>query len=207
MKETGVIHNPHFYEYQRERAAQVQQEQPCQEYGGHSIIIAGTRYALEKGHPSLPLMHELEEILISYNHNRAVPIRYYDITPSDNLDLRLKFLKKELDETKLKELLQRRDKDYHKRRDYHGILSTYLTAQSDILRRAEKAIEPYSKCEKGESTLPIELVKPFIAESNTLREEFNLWLQKTAQYYNCVPPYIHSNYKIYKSANRVPDGK
>jgi hypothetical protein len=209
VKETGVIHNPHFYEYQRRReaqAAQAQAEVPtqlCVDYNARSRAIADACVYLNETDSRYPLMDELRTINTSYLHNREVALRYYDIQPPVNLDLRLKFLKKEFDETKFKDLLQRRDKDYNKRKDYHGVLSTYLSAQSDILKRAEDIVRTHP-IGRGKHALTVDMITPLVTEFHSLREEFNLWLLKTAEYYNCLAPHIHSDYKIYKSANQVP---
>lgn len=207
MKETGVIHNPHFYEYQRRRTeaqiqAQAQQQNACEGYDDNASAIADMYISMNEKDIRYPLIEELRTIDRSYHHNRQVALPHYNIEPPVNLDLRLKFLKKEVDETKLKDLLQRRDKDYNKRKDYHGVLSTYLAAQSDILKRADEMIKSHSK--SGKNPLTVDMITPFITEFSNLREEFNLWLLKTGEYYNCLAPHIHSNYQIYRSANQAP---
>lgn len=146
--ETGIIHNPHYYEFQRTNGSA--------RGGGRNLgdIPCGglpTNYEMNsKFNPtyynnrpqearqiveperSLQLFHRLTGHILEYE------LRYNyrnTDTPPDNRQLRVQYLMNEISEDQLKSTIQKREKAFEKRRDIANILRMFGDTSSDLLRQ------------------------------------------------------------------------
>lgn len=128
---TGVIHNPHFYEWQRQQnggvAPRVPGDVPC---GGLPWIntvraIMVTRKQEDNG---ITRCHRM------INHIREIEmIRYPDrMGVTNNSDLRVMFLMHIIDEETWKRNLKMRQKRAEKDREIHQILEMFHISATDI---------------------------------------------------------------------------
>jgi hypothetical protein len=137
QKETGAIHNPHFYEWQRRTN------------GGVAPRVAG-----DMACGGIPAYHELRQSLRSSGlgsdklnivldfHRLLVHIQHVDLpryhnafNALDNQDLRIDFLLKKITEEDLKVEVQRRERKREKERAVRRALEVLTQAGTDILRR------------------------------------------------------------------------
>jgi hypothetical protein len=192
--EKGIIHNPHFYEFQRQAALGGRQtanrnnaDIPC---GGVPDIAELVRFF----HPeraTFTQRHlfgwnrprpapESEENMVMDIHRCYVHVVNYDLIDyqyhaPDNMDLRVKYLLGEMDEDEWKHTLQIREKAIDKKRDITNILTMFRDTCGDLLRQMVlKELE----------------VSQFIRISTELANYFNNTMTSIHKRYNCVTPWI-----------------
>lgn len=142
--ETGMVHNPHFYEFQMRtgHTGRVAGDIPC---GGlPSLVELREYFGMEPYQDGAWRRREIvpEHIwyiwkihrLISHIDNYELAYNYV-AHPVDNADLRVKYLMNELDEPVFKKLIQRREKAYAKTHAMRDMLQMFVNAASDILRQ------------------------------------------------------------------------
>lgn len=121
---TGNIHNPHFFEARRAAGIQGRNvnDVPCGGMPYHSEFS-------EIGVDSMMFPRTLIPFVCYINgliQNRGEP---------DTMDLRVKYIKNEIDEQKFKKLIQQHDKSYHKQRELDDIYRMVSTTLSDMMRQ------------------------------------------------------------------------
>ena len=132
---SGVIHNPHYYEWQRSQnggvAPRVPGDIPC----GGLIDYRDLRYLLQSRElrsvsELLGLMHRLTR------HVERVELRTYTIVDvvEYNRFIRARFMMNEIDEKQWKQLIKNREKRYNKYREINQIFSTFVAVMSDLFR-------------------------------------------------------------------------
>jgi hypothetical protein len=136
--ETGVIHNPHFYEWQRQQnngvAPRVAGDIPCGGMPTSGALMTHLRRF--QGKPNYQSMYTtLTQLHRLTTHVQHVTIPHYRPAPTANPlelneELRVSYLIKEIDEEQLKSALQKREKKRNKDRAIYQVLEVYsLTAQ------------------------------------------------------------------------------
>lgn len=170
--ETGRIHNPHYYEYNRNQG-RVQREIgdiPCGGMPSHismqrkcDIFGIQSRYFLE---------------LIRWHAHIAGVVQYdYRIQFADNQDLRIKFMMNDITVDQFKFKIQAREKNNEKRTAIMNVLNTYQVVTAEIMQRV------YAASEASE----IECISK---EFNEIREYTNDLMSKISKRYQCVTPRI-----------------
>ena len=110
---TSGIHNPHYFDYLRKMNGGVippvpqEQQQGCGGLGGLDPIDAPWRLPPKLRNNERFMV--LFRMIAHHKHVTLVPLPRPDEL-QDNLDLRIKFLMKEIDEAHFKRLVQQRDK-------------------------------------------------------------------------------------------------
>lgn len=178
--ETGQIHNPHYYEYMRQRNGGVAPRNPGDIPCGGLIRDRTLRNSIVDS--SLTLQSELACTLTNFHriyvHIQAVELHKYVVNrTATNEDLRIKFLVNEIDEKHFKLELQKREKASEKKQEIHNILTMYQTVVMDILNRFISA-------------QPLEQFETAVQELDTIREYTNNSFIKISTLYNCVVPYL-----------------
>ena len=206
--ETGIIHNPHFYEFQR-RVGGGQQNRnlgdiPC----GGMPNVRELSYFLNPEQRSLPPNlyagrritnvanpeHEkLYNIHRAANHAHTYEIPMFRNGMADNSDLRVDYLMDVINEGTMKTQLQRREKAREKNRDISNVLQMFYDTTSDYFRQLVVNEVSVTECN---------------AVLDQLVEYFNTSMETIHKRYNCVTPYISENltmeHRTYKvSVNNV----
>lgn len=170
---TGVIHNPHYYEWLRKNGNVDRQvgDIPC---GG--LPPAGQFWR----------MHE--KIVIA--HRAAVHIEYIVIPQyrvnedlGRNRTLRINYMIDEITEDIFKSELQKREKAQEKKREISTIINTFLVVASDIFRRILDV--------KGKNET--EFIKELEAIRNFTNEAL---IENVSRVYKCVVPIIKDNWVV-----------
>ena len=126
LVETGRVHNPHFYEWQRQRNQNG--DIPREDEDG---CIVHLEQLANSCHPLIFKTYlEPYHALVS----EVVPLEVHMPHPPDNQDLRIKYLLNELSKTRLACLVQRRDKKYQKDMEVFQILDVLCTGAYKIFR-------------------------------------------------------------------------
>lgn len=173
--ETGIIHNPHFFEIQRKLNGGNIPRQPG------DVPCGGVPNAFDLSNHIRRIMAAknslMEQNIISvlrlYHHINIVTLPRYRINDEDVIyrDLRVKYMMNELDEENFKKKLQRAEKNLDKRRD---IVQVYNTFQSVAL---ETLINIWN-------TKDVQTIENEYANLVTLREYINECLTKISSRYN-----------------------
>ena len=150
LKETGIIHNPHFFEAQRagllagEGVARAPGDRLCGGIPSVNLIeiLVEKAYEGEKGHQlGEAFKHKLSQQVMTTvrgsAHFSAVivdPLRARLAAATDNEDLRVEFLLKLIGEKKLKSTLARRDKKRQQDQAVLHIMELFSTVLQEELR-------------------------------------------------------------------------
>jgi hypothetical protein len=133
--EKGVVHNPHYYEWQRSQnggvAPRVPGDDPCGDglvdvhvaMRSWSHLASATNLALSGFHQGF--LHVRFVIMPRYPQNRDA---------ADNDDIRRKYLKNEITQDKFKWLLHKREKSRMVKYEMRQIMDMFLTCGEEILR-------------------------------------------------------------------------
>ena len=175
--ETGVVHNPHYYQWQRDQnggvAPRVPGDNVC---GGLPIYQTVNRVILDRKE-NIPLWENMHRAV---NHIRHVVLPRYPATrqQADNSDLRVSFLMKDITEIQWLKQLQLRQKKSEKCQDVHQILDLLVNALTDIFTRYVSQ--------------PIDLAM----EADALRQYVNRELQKVKIKYANRTPFISVTWDV-----------
>lgn len=159
-KVTGVIHNPHYYQWQKEMGgnAQVPGAVQCGGIPAYWYFKNKARESVMKevnekhrqiimsddGSLNKKVLHERYTTILqttfslhrAANHFQQVDVddmRGYCQSLRDNQDLRIKYMCKEITEKKLINTIMRRDKQYNKKKEILEVYEVYLAVVTDSL--------------------------------------------------------------------------
>ncbi|ADQ91045.1 hypothetical protein MpV1_122c [Micromonas sp. RCC1109 virus MpV1] len=160
--ETGRIHNPHFIEFKKKTMMSRE----------HGDIPCG----------GVPSFRELREIgatneILQYAmivHQMERENMYIDLTPIDNMNLRVAYMLNDIDEDDFKNFLQRQEKFKDKSRDLSNIYEMMANTGGDLLR--QYVIDP----ERHDEI--VDLLKKIVDYGNeifeTIRKRYNCRLPR-----------------------------
>ena len=154
--DTGVVHNPHYFEWARQtgvnpRAVNVE----CVPHITHySINTFDTKlYSINlESH----VITKYRELLRKIIHIREVDMPVYRRGIHENIDLRVKFLKKEIDTEHFKTQLRIREKRKEKNTEIYNILDLYTRCVSDwvyVVNNIDVTILVFGKFKQDLETL------------------------------------------------------
>jgi len=208
----GVIHNPEYNRYLRERAARMaaadgnpeavaeppappraEGDVPCGRaniHGERELPATYDRFAV-KMHQTLklngtPAGNTIMAIYHAFNHNNyAIRRRYGEAVAPEarNRDIRIKFLLGDIDETAFKRLLHQREKAEAKKNEYREAFTTFQNITADYLVLVYTA-----ETKKAAEDLAEEMER--------LRVFTNDLLGQIAARYNAVPPAITAEFRL-----------
>jgi TRAP-type mannitol/chloroaromatic compound transport system substrate-binding protein len=93
---------------------------------------------------------------------------------------------KKIDMDKMKFLLQKREKENEKKKEYNDIITMFINAMTEILYRLK---DTENKKKKSE----------ICDEMQTLRQYTNECLKRVSKYYNSKEHYINENFELFAS--------
>lgn len=138
----GPIHNPHWYEWQVSRHVGVE---PTVENDLHDNImlneqIVPSLFSIPFAHRYIiwvPSVHRLLMHLVMH----TLPRFMSEYSRVDNIDLRISYLLKEINEARMKKVLQQREKRRGKEIIIREVIASFVCIASDLLKRL-KTIPP-----------------------------------------------------------------
>jgi hypothetical protein len=163
--EKGVIHNPHFYEFQRQANGGVAPRVPgdvqggCGELPPHYICVSGWA-KMDYKQAELSILSEMHR---SINHIQYVMLPRNVI--ADNGDLRKQYLTHIIDEATFKCKLQRREKMRLLQQETQQVLEMFATCATDLVVKS--------------------LSDNAMGEIEELMAYFNDTMKKTASVFKC----------------------
>jgi hypothetical protein len=184
---TGVIHNPHFYEYQRSQNGGVAPRVPG-DIPGCEIIPNLYRciHIWNDVEINIPKSNVKK---LSDMHRMLIHIQNYEITriPNNyiaaaNNDIRKQFLRNEIDEKRLMWFLQKREKGKSKGREIRQLYEMLIACGTDFIRRSIDT--------NRDKEILINDIESVITEFVNLAKYFNENSHKISDMYGGVIPTI-----------------
>lgn len=135
QKETGVVHNPHFYEWQRKQNGGVAPRVPGDVACGGIPHYNEVRTRLVGFLPKeVEIVMQFHRVLNHVQHTELT--RYHNVfNQADNQELRVNYLLGHIDQMVLKTEVQAKEKKREKERAVRRALEVLVEAGTDLLRR------------------------------------------------------------------------
>lgn len=175
--ETGVIHNPHYYEYHRQRGTLQRNpgDVPCGGFPAWHTIQALT-----------PRTHHLYLKIANahrtYAHCMWVVTPRYTTGNGDNRDLRIKLMIGDISEDEFKRKIQQREKARQRKTEIVQVLEMFTTVLNDLFQAYVN--------DKSIDAIYVSL--------NELRAHFtNTMKAVSKRYTNCATPTLTENFDMY----------
>jgi len=183
---TGVIHNPHYYEYLRKTNNGVVPRTPGDIPGGCGQGIPGI-YNFQ----GMLRLHALNEITVSllFSFHRSISHIQHEetrnhVNPNDNnlnKDLRVLYLMNEISEEHFKKTIQQKEKRIQKDRDFNNVYQMVVDVGGDIIRQIV-------------ANNTREYTVNSIRDITGLVTYFNDSIEAVGKQYKCVYPGINPNF-------------
>jgi hypothetical protein len=141
--ETGLIHNPHYAEFQRTQRSGVIARNPNEIRCGREIDNRFTRHFV---HTVLPfnglISSDIRESTVNLIHLRMVTLPTYHVNfIHENEDLRVDYMRNKITDEAFKRRLQLKEKKMQKNHEVHNILSMFITCQTEMFYRLQDEVE------------------------------------------------------------------
>ena len=134
----GAIHNPHFYEYQRNFGTQVRNpgDIPCGGMPTYRELVAAFPGRPVLSSHARDYFFNLHRLII---HIEQVEMPRYRVEAHDvedrNMDLRVLYTLSEISEETFRQKIEQREKSYEKRRDIFEVLELVTQSGADSFRQ------------------------------------------------------------------------
>lgn len=141
--ETGTIHNPHYFEWIRQRnnghVPRNPLDIPCgREINAH---FASDLYNLIDKLNITNYNDQIYSICLRIAHIRIVDKNKYYVNPQNtNLDLRIEYMLNNIDQPKFKNELQRREKKNGKKTEIYNIVDMFVNCTTDLLYNLKERV-------------------------------------------------------------------
>lgn len=194
--ETGVIHNPHYYEWLRQNGNIERNpgDIPC----GHEVdqyFIQNINLMIRPR--TRAVQQYFERFRLCQNnliHLRYVVLNDFRVRADDNLKLRVSYMMNEIDFGKFKRLLQAREKQMSKKQEYFDIINMFITCETDISYRIQDILQN-AKAQVIEANY-LKMFGPLLNESDGLLLYTNDCLSNISKLYNTTKYYLNENFKF-----------
>jgi len=169
--ETGRVHNPHYYEYQRARGTLGREpgDVPCGGFPPWEFVVRHVQ-----------VNSEFRALIINAYRGRAhaeyvlIP-RYTVNLAADNRDLRIKLMIEDIDEDDFKKKIQQREKARQRKTEIRQVIEMYIAVTGDIFQ----------------SFVQNPTIPDLINSLNELRNHMNNTMTEISKRYtHCATPYL-----------------
>ena len=189
---SGVVHNPHFYEWQRRvgggTAPRAPGDIPC---GGMAEWTVVRRAICDsRTYPAWVSILELAHRRITHVINvDMINLNRDGVNLNDNIDLRISYLLKEVSDEAMMSTLIQREKRWEKERELRRVYETLTGAATDIFRRI------LAVREESAEMPTFEAFRPLVLELDELRKFINDALDVLRRRYNSTIHGFDSNWE------------
>jgi hypothetical protein len=127
--ELGTIHNPHYYEYHRQRGTLERNpgDVPCGGFPDWNVVSR----LCPRTHIFFPRIAAAHR---THAHCQWAVMPRYTTGNGDNRDLRIKFMIGDINEDEFKKKIQQRDKARQRKGEIHQVLEMFTTVLSDLFQ-------------------------------------------------------------------------
>lgn len=208
--ETGMVHNPHYYEWLRQNGG-------IDANGGrrvHGDYECGGLPAIHKINALVNVDKNYGKLVDIYRllaHIQRVEINRYHVGngAENNEDLRISYMLNEIDEKSFASTLQKREKEKEKKREYYQIYQMVFNAGAEYMRQIDNHIEDCFVNDPGGvnrgyyRAMPMKLVRQpnwttletLVTTLDNLKKYANTNFGLTGKRYKCKHPLIDRNWK------------
>jgi len=191
--ETGVVHNPHYYEFLRKQNNGVIPRNPGDVPCGGGLPYWGEirRFLHQREYTiETQLITNFHQLVAHITHQEIRELnRTITMNNSANRKLRVQYLMNVLTENDFKAIIQQLEKKNNKSREYINIYQMLVDVSSDKFREIVS----------GTGILTTEQLTEIIQYFDKLIEYFNENIANVGKRYKCVYPGI-VRYKLYQNA-------
>ena len=183
--ETHMVHNPHYYEYQRAHGTPLPRavgDVPCGGFPEWNVILrlVGGRQSIQTNGCGV-----VQEVINAY---RSHPHAMYSLIPryteqdrrTENRDLRIKFMIGDITDDEFKKKIQQREKANQRKRAIRQVIEMYTTVITDLFQAFQE--------NRDISVLHESLCG--------LRDHYAMALKKVQFAYKCAVPDLGSNFNF-----------
>jgi len=135
--ETGQIHNPEYFEYLRKKGSLERNpdEVLCGRELDHHLYL---KVLARVSNENYLMQEQLQNIMEKAMHIRFEEQPHFRRDRlNDNIDLRIMYMRKQIDKDKFKMLLQKREKESSKCNEIHNVLVMFTNCLTEILYRIQ----------------------------------------------------------------------
>ena len=175
--ESGIIHNPHYFEYQRITNGGVAPRNPNEVQCGRELDNYFVNRLINKLSPVPEMMRRDEQVTSIIEICRQVIHTRFIEQPRfttenrlySNMQLRIDYMRNKINKDEMKRILQKREKETSKKTEISNVLGMYVSCMTDLFYRLyeENDIVKIKK------------------EINELKKYVNECFQKISKTYNC----------------------
>jgi hypothetical protein len=180
--ETGAIHNPHYFEWLRQSRQGIERN-PNEIRCGREIdewFVNSLRTYMKKYPEVFPSIKRnmMCNLGINLMHLRYVVLPIYaQNLITDNVDLRIQYMRNILTEVDFKKKLQVREKQNKKKQEYTNIIGMFINCQTEIFYRIYDMIPKTN-------IVTCTQVQQIFAESDILTNYTNECLESVSKLYS-----------------------
>lgn len=177
---SGVVHNPHFYEWQQRTGGQRRNvgDIPCGGLPDIYNIGHGLARFLTAKSEWIKKVYKVHQT-VSHVQNYEMPMLRTNNVADQNSDLRVSYLLNELSEEDMKKKLQQRDKQAAKKQEIYDVFEMYVHTMVDMFNNL-----------LGGGINDSDGVRDWLVEADKLREYANEVFEKIGKRYKNVPARI-----------------
>lgn len=193
------IHNPHYYEWMRLHGTDAPREQGEIRCGReldngftNELLVNLKRYLGLQVRSKIEgvandVFKEMSNIIRSMIHLREVQLNRYRVDPvENNMELRIRYLCKEIDKNEFQTAVQRKNKRHERYDEIYGVLQLFITTVTEIMYRVSAALK-IDNIVDGVAIhdLTLKDIIPIVRECDAIVEYINGCLQEISITYNC----------------------
>ena len=185
--ETHMVHNPHYYEYQRAHGMLQRQpgDVPCGGFPEWHTISALIGVGVRLYGANLPNDTMRADIINAY---RSYPHAMHSLIPrymeedrrTENRDLRIKFMLEDMTEDEFKKKIQQREKANQRKRAIRQVLEMYTTIITDLFQAFQQNRD----------------INVLYESLCGLRDHYTTALERVKFTYKCAVPNLFTNFNF-----------
>jgi hypothetical protein len=187
--ETGAIHAPDYYRWLQRNGQHPTRNPldiPCGGMPNAQQILRAIRTANNVLYDRISHIYRM--IIHIQNFEQHIYRPNPEVGEAANRDLRIKYMRNQINKDKLKVLLQQREKARLKKEEIHNVLQTVVMAATDIFQRAIR--------NAGRASLSYTEVEEVFKELQELQVFVNEGMSKISKTYSCMTPHILENWDL-----------
>lgn len=170
--ETGVIHNPHYFQWLNNNRREIPRnpnDMRCGRVIDHYFYNSLRRRSRDFG-----FIRDITDKIRNFIHLREIVLPTFRVDRiNDNLQLRISYMRDKITEENFKKTLQKREKDIQKKTELYQILQVFVDCMTELLYRYEEHV--------SNTLRDNEEIKN---EMNALREYVNTTMENISKVYN-----------------------
>lgn len=182
--ETGVIHNPHYFQWLNNNRREIPRNPNDMRCG--RVIDHYFYNSLRRRSRDFCFIRGIADKIRNFIHLREIVLPTFRVDRiNDNLQLRISYMRDKITEENFKRTLQKREKDIQKKTELYQILQVFVDCMTELLYRYEEHV--------SNTLRDNEEIKN---EMNALREYVNTTMENISKVYNSKQYFINDTWEF-----------